>query len=165
MVEKRNWEHDQPVIESYLKSFRNPCDPFGFVLFPEGTDFIEQKLIKGNNYAKELGLPGTLRHVLLPQTRGFVACVPIVHMSLDADTILYLVTFGMCSSNCECRKVLANKAFKKEFKVLSDFSGKIVILVKPSISFTISVTKVMIKKASHGRVSLAVQDVTCLQYK
>ncbi|CAM6094982.1 unnamed protein product [Calypogeia fissa] len=80
----RNWEHDQPVIESYLKSFRNPCDPFWFVLFPEGTDFTEQKLIKGNNYAKELGLPGTLRHVLLPRTRGFVACVPIVHRSLDA---------------------------------------------------------------------------------
>lgn len=35
----RNWEQDQPVIESYLKSFRNTGDPFWFVLFPEGTDF------------------------------------------------------------------------------------------------------------------------------
>lgn len=35
----RKWELDAPVIESYLKSFEDPVDPFWFVLFPEGTDF------------------------------------------------------------------------------------------------------------------------------
>ncbi|KAG6556530.1 hypothetical protein Mapa_001857 [Marchantia paleacea] len=80
----RKWELDAPVIESYLKSFEDPVDPFWFVLFPEGTDFTEEKLMRGNVYAKQLGLPGDLHHVLLPRTKGFTACLPLLTESVNA---------------------------------------------------------------------------------
>ncbi|KAL2613654.1 hypothetical protein R1flu_025346 [Riccia fluitans] len=80
----RKWELDAPVIESYLRSFADPEDPFWFVLFPEGTDFTEEKLAKGNVYARQLGLRGDLHHVLLPRTKGFMACLPLLTNSVIA---------------------------------------------------------------------------------
>jgi lysocardiolipin and lysophospholipid acyltransferase len=86
----RKWEVDSPVIESYLESFKDPADPIWLVIFPEGTDFTEQKRDRGNLLAKENGLP-ELVNVLQPRTRGFVTCLSRLRPSLDA---VYDLTIG-----------------------------------------------------------------------
>lgn len=87
---ERKWELDKPVIESMLATFKDPRDPLWLVLFPEGTDFTEQKCIKSQRYAEEHGLP-ILNNVLSPRTKGFTACLESLRGSLDA---VYDVTIG-----------------------------------------------------------------------
>ncbi|KAI7729716.1 hypothetical protein M8C21_020921 [Ambrosia artemisiifolia] len=80
---ERKWEVDEPIMRKMLSTFTNPLDPLWLAVFPEGTDFTEQKCIKSQQYAAENGLP-ILKNVLLPKTRGFHACVEILRGSLDA---------------------------------------------------------------------------------
>ncbi|KAM0010519.1 putative 1-acylglycerol-3-phosphate O-acyltransferase [Helianthus debilis subsp. tardiflorus] len=80
---ERKWEVDEPIMRKMLSTFTNPLDPLWLAVFPEGTDFTEQKCIKSQKYAAENGLP-ILKNVLLPKTRGFHACVEILRGSLDA---------------------------------------------------------------------------------
>ncbi|KAJ9567421.1 hypothetical protein OSB04_003387 [Centaurea solstitialis] len=80
---ERKWEVDETVMRKMLSTFTNPLDPLWLAVFPEGTDFTEQKCIKSRLFAAENGLP-ELKNVLLPRTRGFYACVEILRGSLDA---------------------------------------------------------------------------------
>ncbi|XP_076929132.1 putative 1-acyl-sn-glycerol-3-phosphate acyltransferase 5 [Bidens hawaiensis] len=80
---ERKWEVDEIIMRKRLSNFTNPSDPLWLAVFPEGTDFTEQKCIKSQQYAAENGLP-ILKNVLLPKTRGFHACVEILRGSLDA---------------------------------------------------------------------------------
>ncbi|KAK1433551.1 hypothetical protein QVD17_10462 [Tagetes erecta] len=80
---ERKWEVDESIMRKMLSTFTNPLDPLWLAVFPEGTDFTEQKCIKSQQYAAENGLP-MLKNVLLPKTRGFHACVEILRDSLDA---------------------------------------------------------------------------------
>ncbi|GLT98082.1 hypothetical protein SLE2022_156050 [Rubroshorea leprosula] len=73
-----------------LSTFKDPRDPLWLVLFPEGTDFSEQKCIRNQKYAAENGLP-ILKNVLLPKPKGFSACLEELRGSLDA---VYDVTIG-----------------------------------------------------------------------
>ncbi|KAG0590428.1 hypothetical protein M758_1G106700 [Ceratodon purpureus] len=86
----RQWEVDAPVIKSYLDSFQDKRDPLWLIVFPEGTDFTEEKRDKGNAYARENGYP-ELVNVLQPRTRGFVTCLSQLRGSLDA---VYDLTIG-----------------------------------------------------------------------
>lgn len=87
----RKWEVDEPTIKSYLDSFQDQRDPLWLVIFPEGTDFSEEKRDKGNAYAREnFGTP-ELFNVLQPRTRGFVTCLSQLRDSLDA---VYDLTIG-----------------------------------------------------------------------
>lgn len=87
---ERKWEQDKPVIESMLSTFKDPQDPLWLVLFPEGTDFTEQKCRRSQQFAEEHGLP-VLNNVLLPRTKGFASCLALLRGSLDA---VYDVTIG-----------------------------------------------------------------------
>jgi len=87
---ERKWELDKPVIESMLATFKDPRDPLWLVLFPEGTDFTEQKCMRSQQFAEKHGLP-ILNNVLLPRTKGFTACMDSLQGSLDA---VYDVTIG-----------------------------------------------------------------------
>ncbi|KAJ7197311.1 hypothetical protein O6H91_Y504500 [Diphasiastrum complanatum] len=86
----RKWELDEPIIKSYLSSFQDKRDPLWLIIFPEGTDFTEQKMLKGQQFAEIRGLP-KLENVLMPRTRGFIACLSQLHSSLDA---VYDLTIG-----------------------------------------------------------------------
>ncbi|KAK1427353.1 hypothetical protein QVD17_16036 [Tagetes erecta] len=80
---ERKWEVDEFMMQKKLLTFTNPFDPLWLAIFPEGTDFSEEKCMKSQKFAAENGLP-VLKNVLLPKTRGFHACLKILRGSLDA---------------------------------------------------------------------------------
>ncbi|KAF3435622.1 hypothetical protein FNV43_RR22713 [Rhamnella rubrinervis] len=87
---QRKWEIDESTMRHMLSTFKDPRDPLWLALFPEGTDFTEQKCIRSQKYAAENGLP-VLKHVLIPKSKGFHACLEDLRGSLDA---VYDVTIG-----------------------------------------------------------------------
>ncbi|KAL5788523.1 hypothetical protein ACOSP7_005472 [Xanthoceras sorbifolium] len=87
---ERRWEIDESNLHKMLSTFKDPRDPLWLALFPEGTDFTEQKCIRSQKYAAENGLP-ILKNVLLPKTKGFCACLEDLRGSLNA---VYDVTIG-----------------------------------------------------------------------
>ncbi|KAE9448531.1 hypothetical protein C3L33_19548, partial [Rhododendron williamsianum] len=87
---ERRWEVDGVIMHQMLSSFKGPRDPLWLALFPEGTDFTEQKCIRSQKYAAENGLP-ILKNVLLPKTKGLCACLEELKDSLDA---VYDITIG-----------------------------------------------------------------------
>lgn len=80
---ERKWEIDERIIQNRLSKFKNPRDPLWLAVFPEGTDYTEEKCIKSQEYAVEHGLP-VLENVLLPKTKGFITCLQELRSSLDA---------------------------------------------------------------------------------
>ncbi|XP_027355747.1 probable 1-acyl-sn-glycerol-3-phosphate acyltransferase 5 isoform X2 [Abrus precatorius] len=87
---ERKWEADESTMRHMLSTFKNPQDPLWLALFPEGTDFTEQKCLRSQKYAAEQGLP-ILKNVLLPKTKGFCTCLQELRDSLSA---VYDVTIG-----------------------------------------------------------------------
>ncbi|XP_020530272.1 probable 1-acyl-sn-glycerol-3-phosphate acyltransferase 5 isoform X7 [Amborella trichopoda] len=87
---ERKWEIDEPVMHRMLSTFQDPRDPLWLAVFPEGTDFTEQKCLRSQQFARDNGLP-VLKNVLLPKTRGFCLCLSTLRNSLDA---VYDVTIG-----------------------------------------------------------------------
>ncbi|KAK6136824.1 hypothetical protein DH2020_029419 [Rehmannia glutinosa] len=87
---ERKWEADELKMRQMLSSFRDPRDPLWLAVFPEGTDFTEQKCARSQKYASENGLP-IMKNVLLPKTKGFYACLENLRDSLDA---VYDITIG-----------------------------------------------------------------------
>lgn len=87
---ERRWEVDEPTMRKMLSTFKDPRDSLWLALFPEGTDFTDQKCARSQKYAAENGLP-VLKNVLLPKTKGFCACLEDLRSSLDA---VYDVTIG-----------------------------------------------------------------------
>lgn len=87
---ERKWEVDESIMWKKLSAFKDRRDPLWLAVFPEGTDYTEQKCIKGQQFAKENGLP-ILRNVLLPKTKGFNTCLEVLGNSLDA---VYDITIG-----------------------------------------------------------------------
>ncbi|KAL3614133.1 putative 1-acyl-sn-glycerol-3-phosphate acyltransferase 5 [Castilleja foliolosa] len=87
---ERKWETDESRMYEMLSSFRDPIDPLWLAIFPEGTDFTEQKCARSQKYAYENGLP-IMKNVLLPKTKGFYACLENLRDSLDA---VYDITIG-----------------------------------------------------------------------
>uniref|UniRef100_A0A2P2J6N0 1-acylglycerol-3-phosphate O-acyltransferase n=1 Tax=Rhizophora mucronata TaxID=61149 RepID=A0A2P2J6N0_RHIMU len=86
----RKWHVDEPNMRQMLSSFKDLKDLLWLALFPEGTDFTEQKCMRSQKYAAQNGLP-ILNNVLLPKTKGFYACLEELRGSLDA---VYDVTIG-----------------------------------------------------------------------
>ncbi|KAL8555984.1 hypothetical protein ACS0TY_003700 [Phlomoides rotata] len=87
---ERKWGADEITMRNMLSSFRDPQDALWLAVFPEGTDFTEQKCMRSQKYASENGLP-ILKNVLLPKTKGFYACLENLRDSLDA---VYDITIG-----------------------------------------------------------------------
>ncbi|KAJ6679254.1 LYSOPHOSPHATIDYL ACYLTRANSFERASE 5-RELATED [Salix purpurea] len=83
---ERKWEVDEPAMRQMLSTFKDSRDPLWLVLFPEGTDFSEQKCQRSQKFASEVGLP-VLANVLLPKTRGFHVCLEVLQNSLDAGSL------------------------------------------------------------------------------
>ncbi|KAL9244145.1 hypothetical protein vseg_017951 [Gypsophila vaccaria] len=92
---ERNWESDEPIMQQMLLTYTDRRDPLWLALFPEGTDFNEQKCKKSQKFAVENGFP-VMNHVLLPKTKGFFACLNTLRSSLDA---VYDVTIAY-KHNC-----------------------------------------------------------------
>ncbi|XP_062024164.1 probable 1-acyl-sn-glycerol-3-phosphate acyltransferase 4 [Rosa rugosa] len=94
---KRKWEVDEPILRKMLLSFADPRDPLWLSIFPEGTDYDEEKCKKSQTFAAENGLP-VLSHVLLPRTKGFCACLEALRGSLDAVYDLTIAYKNQCPS-------------------------------------------------------------------
>ncbi|KAJ9674638.1 hypothetical protein PVL29_023897 [Vitis rotundifolia] len=86
---ERNWEVDEPILRQKLSTFINPADPLWLAVFPEGTDFTEEKCKRSQKFAAENGLP-VLKNVLLPKTKGFCACLEVLRGSLDAEVHMHV---------------------------------------------------------------------------
>ncbi|PWA76922.1 lysocardiolipin acyltransferase 1 [Artemisia annua] len=88
MSVERKWEVDESSMRQMLSSFNFPKyeDSLWLAVFPEGTDFTEQKCIRSQKFASEKGLP-ILHNILLPKTKGFAACLEELRGSLDAVDI------------------------------------------------------------------------------
>ncbi|XP_016163182.1 probable 1-acyl-sn-glycerol-3-phosphate acyltransferase 4 [Arachis ipaensis] len=80
---ERKWEIDEKILHHKLSTLKGRQDPLWLALFPEGTDYTEQKSQNSQKYASEVGLP-VLKNVLLPKTKGFHACLEALRGSLDA---------------------------------------------------------------------------------
>lgn len=80
---ERKWEVDESILQQKLSTFTNPVDSLWLAIFPEGTDYTEEKCRKSQKFAVDNGLP-VLKNVLLPKTKGFSACLDILRDSLDA---------------------------------------------------------------------------------
>ncbi|KAE8708407.1 putative 1-acyl-sn-glycerol-3-phosphate acyltransferase 5 [Hibiscus syriacus] len=87
---ERKWEVDEANMRQMLSKFKDPRDPLWLVIFPEGTDFTDQKCLRSQKYAAENGLP-ILKNLLLPKSKGFNACLEDLRSTLDA---VYDVTIG-----------------------------------------------------------------------
>lgn len=87
---ERRWEVDGLKMHQMLSTFKDDRDPLWLAVFPEGTDFTEQKCIRSQKHAAENGLP-ILKNVLLPKTKGFFTCLEELKDSLDA---VYDITIG-----------------------------------------------------------------------
>ncbi|KAG6421866.1 hypothetical protein SASPL_118425 [Salvia splendens] len=94
---ERKWEVDEPVMNEMLSSFGDREDPLWLAVFPEGTDYTEQKCMRSQKFAKEGGLP-ILKNVLLPKTKGFNACLKILRNSLDAVYDVTIAYKNQCPS-------------------------------------------------------------------
>ncbi|KAK4859403.1 hypothetical protein QYF36_004844 [Acer negundo] len=94
---ERKWENDEPVLRQMLSTFKNPQDPLWLSIFPEGTDFTEEKCMKSQKFATEVGLP-VLDNVLLPKTRGFCVCLETLRSSLDAVYDVTIAYKNQCPS-------------------------------------------------------------------
>ncbi|XP_062101465.1 probable 1-acyl-sn-glycerol-3-phosphate acyltransferase 4 [Humulus lupulus] len=94
---ERRWESDEPVLRQMLSTFTDAQDPLWLAIFPEGTDFTEQKSKKSQKFAAEVGLP-VLYNVLLPKTKGFCACLEVLRGSLDAVYDLTIAYKNNCPS-------------------------------------------------------------------
>ncbi|XP_062092927.1 probable 1-acyl-sn-glycerol-3-phosphate acyltransferase 5 [Humulus lupulus] len=79
----RKWEVDESIMRQMLSTFKDPKDPLWLALFPEGTDYTEQKCIRSQRYAAENGLP-ILNNVLIPKTKGFFSCLEGLRGSINA---------------------------------------------------------------------------------
>ncbi|XP_010690936.1 probable 1-acyl-sn-glycerol-3-phosphate acyltransferase 5 isoform X2 [Beta vulgaris subsp. vulgaris] len=86
----KKWDVDEPIMHQMLSTMNDPQDPIWLAIFPEGTDFTEQKCIQSQKYAADHGLP-ILTNVLLPKAKGFFVCMEKLRNSLDA---VYDVTVG-----------------------------------------------------------------------
>ncbi|XP_062176560.1 probable 1-acyl-sn-glycerol-3-phosphate acyltransferase 5 isoform X1 [Alnus glutinosa] len=84
---ERKWKVDESTIRQMLSTFKDPRDPLWLALFPEGTDFTDQKCIRSQKHAAERGLP-LLKNVLLPKTKGFCTCLEELRGSLDAGYLI-----------------------------------------------------------------------------
>ncbi|XP_060189974.1 probable 1-acyl-sn-glycerol-3-phosphate acyltransferase 4 isoform X2 [Lycium barbarum] len=82
---ERKLEVDEPVIRRMVSTFTNPQDPLWLTLFPEGTDFTEQKCKSSQEFATKTGLP-VLKNVLLPKTK--VYDVTIAYKNNQCPTLL-----------------------------------------------------------------------------
>ncbi|KAK9113177.1 hypothetical protein Scep_020696 [Stephania cephalantha] len=87
---QRKWELDESIMREMLSTFTDRQDPLWLALFPEGTDFTQEKCTKSQKFAAEKGLP-VLQNVLLPKTKGLCICLEVLKGSMDA---VYDVTIG-----------------------------------------------------------------------
>ncbi|XP_057425399.1 probable 1-acyl-sn-glycerol-3-phosphate acyltransferase 4 [Lotus japonicus] len=94
---ERKWEIDEQIMQQKLSTFKDPQDPLWLAIFPEGTDYTEQKCKSSQKFAAEVGLP-VLTNVLLPKTKGFHACLEALRGSLDAVYDVTIAYKNQCPS-------------------------------------------------------------------
>ncbi|KAL1491302.1 hypothetical protein ABEB36_011919 [Hypothenemus hampei] len=72
---ERSYEKDKQIISEQIKELSDYPDPMWLLLFPEGTRFTPEKHQISIEFAEKNNLP-SLKHHLLPRTKGFLASLP-----------------------------------------------------------------------------------------
>ncbi|CAH9077979.1 unnamed protein product [Cuscuta europaea] len=94
---ERKWDVDEPVLRSMLSTFTDPRDSLWLAVFPEGTDFTEQKCLRSQKFAVDNGFP-VMKNVLLPKSKGFSTCLNMLRHSLDAVYDITIAYKHQCPS-------------------------------------------------------------------
>ncbi|KAL1122108.1 hypothetical protein AAG570_003514 [Ranatra chinensis] len=66
----RRWENDHKLLGNMLDYLRDLGHTYQVLIFPEGTDFTKESILKSNKYADKNNLPHYSR-VIHPKTTGF----------------------------------------------------------------------------------------------
>lgn len=80
---ERNWERDRISLGEQLDRLAQYPVPYWLCLFPEGTRYTKEKHAESMKIARSKGLP-ELKYHLLPRTRGFVASIPHLKVTMPA---------------------------------------------------------------------------------
>jgi len=86
----RDWETDRKLLTHRCRSWTDDKYRLWLFLFPEGTDFAEEKRLKSVKFAQNNGLD-YYQNLLVPRTTGFTACISELRQNLDA---VYDITLG-----------------------------------------------------------------------
>lgn len=80
---RRNWEQDRRGLTRLLSSFMEDGLNCALLLFPEGTTINTESLAKSHRFAQQQSRP-RLKHLLLPRSTGFAACLETMCQSSTA---------------------------------------------------------------------------------
>jgi len=79
----RNWQKDKAKIYFTCNQLLQSSSKLLLFLFPEGTDFTPAKLQRSIKWANDNNIPYAYRHVLVPRTTGFQACLDVLRPKID----------------------------------------------------------------------------------
>lgn len=74
---RRSFEKDKELIEDKISEYMNCTENTWIVLMAEGTRFTKEKYENCLKFAKEKGIV-PLKHHLIPRSKGFGTCVPLL---------------------------------------------------------------------------------------
>ncbi|KAG5543269.1 hypothetical protein RHGRI_016119 [Rhododendron griersonianum] len=157
---ERKWEIDEPILRQMLSTFANPLDPLWLAVFPEGTDFTEQKCKRNQKFAAENGLP-VLKNVLLPKTKGFCTCLEILRGSLDAGC--YSV-FNVETKQFEVNGIHGNENINKPLAVTSRVISAMVTWERCGVEFPVGNLIKLYAGISYEKGLGSIYDIT-IAYK
>ena len=101
--------------ESAMASLHDACAEFDeapiiLSLYPEGTRFSHEKLLRSQQFARERGLY-VPKHTLVPRVTGFVELLEITRSRLHALYDATLVYIGPPGSNLNAWSVMSGRSF------------------------------------------------------
>ncbi|MCD7466869.1 phospholipid scramblase 1 [Datura stramonium] len=88
---ERSWTKDENTLKSGFRELNDFHQPFWLAVFVEGTRFTHAKLLAAQEYAVSAGIL-SLRNVLVPRTKGFVASVSHLRSVVPA---IYNITLAI----------------------------------------------------------------------
>jgi len=88
---ERKRETDQKLLEHRFKSWAEDKVHLWLFLFPEGTDYSQEKRNKSITWAKEHGVNYEYKNLLVPRVTGFITSVEQLRNNVD---VIYDLTIG-----------------------------------------------------------------------
>ncbi|EEB08764.1 1-acylglycerol-3-phosphate acyltransferase [Schizosaccharomyces japonicus yFS275] len=99
----RTWQKDQKTMRQRFDKIRDPKLPATLIMFPEGTNLVENTYNRSANYAKKIGVPCP-KHLMLPRVRGLFFTLQQLR-----DTMTYLYDYTICFEDIAPCKYAADK--------------------------------------------------------
>ncbi|OAG29496.1 hypothetical protein NEDG_00629 [Nematocida displodere] len=103
---KRDWAKDAERIRRWCEGIRQRTNKT-LVIYPEGTRATPSKIAQSNEYAKKKNLP-VLKHMLLPRTKGFKACLEHLASSSFTQVLHATIVYVENGAGKESPSILAS---------------------------------------------------------